>query len=297
MKPTIDIIIPSFKGKKLLQKHLPDVLKHSPDCGIIVINDGPDDGTVEYLNKHFPKVKYLQNSKNLGFPKTINRGVAASKADYVVLMNNDVSPQKGYLTSALKILDDPKVFAVTFNEQQSSWPKVVWHNGKITFTRGQDKNKARYSAWASGGSSIIKRSLWKQLGGFNPLYSPGYWEDIDLGWRAWKLGFRIVWDPDSNVIHQHESTFKTLPQNKLNLLKQRNELLYHWQTITDSNLIFSHLKFLLTHTLAHPGYIKVILAALLLTPQVTKNYIRLNRQAKVTDRHILKTVNTPYSRS
>ncbi len=282
------IVITSFNGRHLLEKHLPSVIKNSPMVDkIYVYDDAGTDDTPEFMARKYPKIVFQRNLKNLGFPKNTNQAVAHTSTDLVVLLNNDVSPEKGYLDSALKRLNDPKVFAVTFAEKQHSWPKVSWHNGKVQFIEGNDRSKARSIAWASGGSCILKKKIWDKLGGYNEIYSPGYFEDIDLGWRALKQGYQIIWDPQSLVDHQHESTFKKLNKNFVSLLKQRNELLFHWQNLTDRDLAVSHFKFLVSHTIKHPGYIKVILAAMRFYPQVAKERIHNRHQAKLTDRQIL----------
>jgi GT2 family glycosyltransferase len=221
----IDIVIPSFNGRYLLEKHLPKVIEYTPHLNkLIIVDDGGSDDTKSFLNKNYPKSLYLYHSKNLGFSKSVNQGVSHSRSEFLVLLNNDVSPQKNYLENSLKHFENPKVFAVTFNEKNSSWPDIKWDNGKIGFTRGIDKSKSRFSGWASGGSAIFRRSIWDKLDGFKEIYSPGYWEDIDLGWRAWKAGYRIIWEPKSLVVHEHESTFNKLNPKYVALIKQRNEL-------------------------------------------------------------------------
>ena len=285
-KPTIDIIIPSFNGKYLLEKHLPQVMANSDHLGeVIVIDNGSTDDTISWLNTHFPSVKIVKNSTNLGFTKPINQGVAISHSDYFVLLNNDVHPEKGYLTNVLKYFTDEKVFAVSFNETSASWPVLV-HKGKIQFTEGKDKTLPVFSGWASGGSAIYSRKIWDKIGGFNEIYAPYYWEDIDVGYRAWKLGYKVIWDPHSIVYHEHESTSKKVNQGYVSLIKQRNELLFNWINITDQNLKSSHLKWLITHTVTHPGYLKVVVAALIRFVLQSKpiKFIR-------TDKEVLSLVN------
>lgn len=281
----VTVVIPSFNGLEILKKSLPAVRRHSLGAKIIVVDDGGSDGTREWLAAEFPAVTVLVNETNLGFPKSINRGVLAAETEYVALLNNDVYPQKSYLKAALKYFSDSELFAVTFNEAHSSWPVTSWQNGKLHYSQAEDKSRAVYSTWASGGSCLFRRELWQALDGFNPVYSPGYWEDIDLGWRSWKAGYKIVWAPDAKVIHRHESTFKRLDQNWLNQVKQRNELLFTWQNISDPGLVVSHLAFLLRHTLTHPGYLRVVLAALGKIGEA-----RSNPKAVRTDREILGLV-------
>ena len=283
---SIDIVIPSFNGKYLLEKHLPQVFANTDFLNkVIIVDNGSTDGTIDWLHEKYPEVVVVKNDRNLGFTKPVNQGAAVSKAKYLVLLNNDVHPEKDYLKNIFHFFDDEKVFAVSFNENESSWPLVRW-DGKIQFTRGEDKGGPRYTAWASGGSAIFKRSIWDKIGGLNEIYAPFYWEDIDLGFRAWKMGYKIIWDNKSLVFHEHESTAKKINPAYLSLIKQRNEILFNWINISDKKLVKEHRKYLFTHTLKHPGYLKVVLAAL-------TRYICMNQKLKFikTDEEVLSLVN------
>lgn len=286
-KFTYEVVIPSYNGLFLLKKHLPDVIAYSgKNTKLTVIDDGSVDGTVEYLAKNYPQVTCLHHDQNLGFTKSVNLGFATSRSDLVVLINNDVSPTKGYLLPALRHFENESVFAVTLNESTSSWPLVSW-DGKLQYVRGEDKSLPRFSAWASGGSAVFRKKIWDKLGGFDEIYSPGYWEDIDIGWRAWKAGFKIIWEPQAKVEHQHESSFSRLDQGFVSLIKQRNELIFNWKNITDPILRRGHLVYLLRHTLTYPGYLKVITAALKIFPEAKKT------TPTFTDREVLALVNQP----
>jgi O-antigen biosynthesis protein len=284
--PTIDIVIPSFNGKYLLEKHLPEVFKNSDYLNkVIIVDNGSTDGTANWLEEKYPEIIIVKNKTNLGFTKPINQGVAKSKAQYLVLLNNDVHPEKGYLKNILRYFKDEKVFAVSFNENESSWPLVRW-DGKIQFTRGEDKSKPRFTAWASGGSAIFNREIWDKLGGLNEVFAPFYWEDIDIGYRAWKSGYKIIWDNESLVFHEHESTAKKINPSYLSLIKQRNELLFSWINITDKDLIQSHQKYIFSYTLKHPGFLKIIVAALI------RRYANRQKTSFVrTDKEVLSLVN------
>jgi len=286
----VDIVIPSYNGRQLLELHLPDVIKFTPNLNkLIIIEDGGDDDTSFFLKTQYPQATLIRNPHNLGFTNSVINGIALCSAPNIVLINNDVSPQKNYLKSSLSLLSKPKVFAVSFSEEQHSWPDVFWDNGKLGFKEGERVTSPHYSAWASGGSCVFSREIYGQLGGFNPVYSPGYWEDIDLGWRAWRTGYKIIWDPYSLVHHQHESTFNKLNQSYINRIKQRNELLFTWLNITDPDLVTSHRRFLAKHILTHPGYLKVFLSALALTRKSpTQPLPRL-----LTDKQVLSLINRP----
>ncbi len=290
--PTVDVIIPSFNGRYLLEKYLPEIIKNTDNLNkIIVIDNGSSDGTVSWLKENYQKIKIVENKTNLFFTKPINQGVAVSDSDFFILLNNDVRPEKGYLKDTLKYFKDDKVFAVSFNEASSSWPNLSWSQGKIQYTQAVDKTRPYYSAWASGGSAVFRRKTWDKVGGFNEIYSPFYWEDIDIGYRAWKMGYKIIWDNKSIVHHIHESTSKKLKQNFVSMIKERNELLFNWINVTDKDLVSSHLKHLVSYSLRHPGYIKIIISALF------RFFTYKNHHGLVftkTDKEVLSLVNKKY---
>lgn len=289
-KNSYSIVIPSYNGLELLKKHLPNVIEHSTNLTrLIVVDNGSTDGTFEYLTSKYPDIVLcIRNEKNLFFPIAVNQGFREAKTDLVVLLNNDVHPQEGYLAQALRHFDDESVFAVTFNETTSSWPQVTWQ-GKLQYTKGEVKDQPHYSAWASGGSAVFRKSIWDELGGLDEIYSPGYWEDIDIGWRAWKASYRIIWEPRAKVTHQHESSFSLINHDYINLIKQRNELIFNWKNITDPDMRQEHFIYLFRHTLFHPGYLKVIFSTL----KVIRQAQPLIKGIR-TDKEVLSLINQPF---
>lgn len=246
---TTSVVIPAYNGQKFLEANLPLVMALGAEEIIVV-----DDASIEPVS--FPKVKTIQHPKNLGFPTSVNDGFAAATGDIVILLNQDVKPDKDLLKYTLPHFADPKVFAVTFNEQGRSWAKAEIKNGFLEFSNGKLDNKVHESFWANGGSSAVRRSLWNQLGGFDTRFSPGYFEDLDIGWRARNKGYKILWVPNAKVSHSTpESTFNaTFAKKSLQLIKDRNYLLAHWKNL-DPKYFPSHLYHLGSRILHHPGYL------------------------------------------
>lgn len=283
----VDIIIPSYNARYLLEKNLPSIIKNTVNLGkLIIIDNGSDDDSVSWIKDHYPKAVIVENKTNLGYTKPINQGVEKSDSEFFILINNDVRPDADYVTKSLPYFNDPEVFAVTFNEKESSWPDLNWSNGKMQFTKGRDKSKPVLSAWASGGSAIFRRSTWDKLGGMDEIFAPFYWEDIDIGYRAWKSGYKIIWEPKATVLHDHESTSKKLKPSYISLIKQRNELLFNWLNVTDANFRSGHLTYLIKHVLAHPGYLKVVISAL--WRYLTHSHIK--RKFIISDKNVLSHI-------
>ncbi len=282
------IVIPNWKGRKLLEKNLPAVLATKPSEVIIVDDASPDDSN-EFLEKNYPQVKIIKHQMNLGFGAGCNSGVKAAKGEIVVLLNLDVVPEKEALEKILPNFEDEKVFAVSFNELQWSWAKILWQKGTIEHQPGPKTKKTHLSAWANGGSAAFKKSVWQKLGGFDSLYHPFYWEDIDLSYRAWKRGYQILWEPKAIVHHQHEAIIgKYFSKKYIDFLSERNRLLFIWKNIGDPKMILEHKLYLGRRLLTLPSYWKPFIAALVRLPKVLPRRFKECQEKKINDREIFE---------
>jgi len=281
------IIIPNWNGRKLLEKNLPAVLATKPSEVIIVDDASPDDSNA-FLEKNYSQVKLIKHQKNRGFAAGCNSGVKAAKGEIVVLLNLDVVPEKEALERILPSFNDEKVFAVSFNEPEWSWARILWRNGTVEHGPGPKSKETHISAWASGGSAAFRKSIWEELGGFDEIYKPFYWEDTDLSYRAWKRGYKVLWEPKAVVQHQHEAIIgEHFPQKYIDFISERNRLLFIWKNITDWKMIIEH-KFYLLPWLIKPGHLKSLMAAKLKLPQVFVERIKEGREKKVADREIFE---------
>ena len=259
---TTSIVIPSFNGRAFLAANLPAVLALLA-TEVIVVDDASTDGSADFIAGHFPHIKLIRHPQNVGFPQTVNDGFTATSGDIVFLLNQDIVPAPDLITKTLPHFTDPAIIAVTFNENNRSWASAQLIQGFLAYTNGPLDNALHQSFWASGGGSAFRRSAWTTLGGFDTVFSPGYFEDLDLGWRAHRAGFKIVWAPQAIVSHaQPESTFKqAFTPGRLQRLKDRNYLLMHWKNL-DTTELPAHLLSIFRRLVAHPGFILPILMAL-----------------------------------
>lgn len=253
----VSIVIPNYNGEKILRENLPKVLEAVGEAEVIVVDDASTDGSLKELNNFKIKIRVLKNEKNLGFSSAINRGVRSARGDIIVLLNTDVIPEKGFLTPLFSHFKDDRVFAVGCMDKSVEDGKIVlrgrgigrWKRGFLIHSRGEiDKTN---TLWVNGGSGVFRRSAWEKLGGFNELYNPFYWEDIDLSYRALKSGYKIVFEPKSVVIHEHEKgSIKSSYSNlEIKTIAYRNQFIFVWKNATDLNLQLLHLLWLPYHFL------------------------------------------------
>ncbi|OGH20254.1 MAG: hypothetical protein A3D74_04425 [Candidatus Levybacteria bacterium RIFCSPHIGHO2_02_FULL_37_13] len=299
----ISIIIPNYNGEELLRKNLPKVFEaakywHEQQGGqteIIVVDDCSKDNSIEEIKYQISKIKntykiskivikYLINDMNLGFASTVNRGVKESQGEIVILINTDVRPEKDFLIPLLSHFKDEDVFAVGCMDKSIEDGKTIlrgrgigkWQRGFLVHARGEvDKIN---TLWVNGGSGAFRKSIWDKLGGFDELYSPFYWEDIDLSYRAIKSGFKILFEPKSIVVHEHEKgAIKSAYSSfKIKTIAYKNQFIFVWKNATDPKLQLLHVFWLPYHfikTLANGEWVFVLgfFQAFIRLPRVIKS--------------------------
>ncbi len=248
----VSIVIPNWNGVFLMEKHLPKVIAAAGNAEVIVSDDASVDGSVEWLHKHFPRVKVVVNRKRQGFAGNVNCGVAAATGDIVVLLNTDVEPEKEFLAPLLVHFAEAKVFAVGCLEKSFDSGGVVlrgrgiarWTKGFFIHSRGE-VNKTD-TAWVSGGSGAFRKKIWDELGGMDTLYNPFYWEDIDLSYRALKAGYKLVFEPKSIIRHYHEQgkIKSEFSPDEVKRIAYRNQFTFVWKNLSDRSLMLMHSLFI-----------------------------------------------------
>ena len=311
----LSVVIPNYNGQDLLKKNLPKVfdamsLYKNGKVELIVIDDCSTDNSLVVLEELKPRMessysqisfKIIKNEKNLGFSPSINKGVKNAIGDILLLLNTDVVPEKDFLKSILKHFQDEKIFAVGCMDKSIEGNKVVlrgrgigvWKRGFLVHSRGKvDKTN---TLWVNGGSGAFRKSIWERLGGFNELYSPFYWEDIDLSYRALKSGYKIIFEPKSIVVHEHEkgAIKKKFSPAQIKSISYRNQFIFAWTNTTDLDLQFLHLFWLPYHFVkalirGDLNFLVGFCLAFLRLPQVMRSSFRAQKYFTKSDQEIIK---------
>ena len=241
--PPVTVIIPNYNGRQLLAGNLPAVraaaARYPGGCTVVVVDDGSADDSVTLLEREFADVKLIRHDRNRGFAEAVHSGVAAADTEHLVFLNSDVRTDADFIEPLLRTLLAEDVFATS--------PLIVDGHGRMTDEswRGYEVRRRRLrplklkgfvppapvaTLFASGGSMALKKSMFQALGGFLPLYQPFYWEDIDLGMRAWRRGWRSLFVPGCRIVHDHGgSSIKThIARARIHRIGRRNKFLFEW---------------------------------------------------------------------
>jgi O-antigen biosynthesis protein len=251
-KPRVSIIIPvynnfiyTFNCLKSLQNHL----SNSISFEVIVVDDNSSDETQEYLS-YSSNIQLIVNEENLGFIRSCNRGAASAKGELLCFLNNDTQVLPGWLENLVDVI-------TTDNEVGAVGSKLIyadgrlqeaggiiwqdasgWNYGRLQHPDQPEYNYLREVDYCSGASLLVKTEIFNKLGGFSQEFIPAYYEDTDLCFAIRRLGYKVIYQPKSQLIHYEgvssgtslESGIKSY--QKVNrykfLLKWQEKLLNHF---------------------------------------------------------------------
>ena len=257
-KSSASVVIPNWNGSDLLERYLPsiiDALVGHPDNEIIVVDNGSTDGSAAMLAERFPSVRVLALDRNLGFGGGSNAGFHAAKNDIVVLLNSDMRVQADFLAPLLAGFTDSQVFAVSCQifftdkdklREETGLTQGWWENGGLRVRHRDDQaiSDLYPCFYGGGGSCAFDRRKFFELGGFDDLLRPFYLEDTDLGYLAWKRGWKVLYQPRSVVYHEHRGTIgKRFSQSQIELVLKKNFILFCWKNIHEWPRLWSHFFF------------------------------------------------------
>lgn len=309
---TVSVVIPTYNVVELLEQNLPHVVealeyydKTKKNVELIVTDNHSSDNTIEYLKSLQEKISIpfviIENSFNGGFAVNANRGVRAAKGEIVILLGSDVRPEKDFIKPLLSHFSNSKIFGVgcANHSDEDEGSDILrgrgvgkWEKGFLLHQYG--KFNKDNTLWVDCGSAAFRKTIWDEIGGLQELYSPFYWEDVDLSYRAQKMGYMVKVEKKSCVIHEHKKgSIKKMKKSDFVIqTTYRNQFFFVWLNITDKEFILNHLLYLPYHlgvALKNKNwlFIKGFFQALLKLNKILSQRKKLQTKFTVSDKEIL----------
>lgn len=220
--PQVSVIVPVYGELAYTLNALRSLLGHKSarSFEIIVADDASPDATADVVGR-INGIRYIRYPENSGFLETCNKAASEARGEYLVFLNNDTVVCAGWLDALLETykhfpkcgIAGSRLFYPDGKLQEAGG--IVWRDGSAwNYGRDDDALRpeygyAREADYVSGASLCIRKTLWDHLGGFDPIYRPAYYEDTDLAFRARKLGYQVVMQAQSKVVHYEGKTSGT----------------------------------------------------------------------------------------
>ncbi len=240
-KFSVSVVIPNYNGQHLLvdtikSAHEALVSSGISDFEIIVSDDASTDDSMNLVSNLFSDVILVKSQVNTGFAGNMNRGINQASKDLVCFLNSDVHLTPAYFISQLPLFEDQQTFGVmgAILDQETKEAQDGAKIARIQLLR-IDGNKNNFSQtdvlptmFLSGANALVRREYLNELGGFCELFNPYYSEDVDLGIRAWRSGWKLYFQPLAICYHAQSSTIKKLPNNTVRMIAKRNKHFVHF---------------------------------------------------------------------
>jgi GT2 family glycosyltransferase len=215
----VSIVIPVFNQLSFTHACLASLqaVQEQPHFEVIIVDDCSTDGTAKLVSQ-IPGIIYLRNETNSGFIVSCNLGADKARGKHLVFLNNDTVVKPGWLSALLD----------TFAEEPQAGivgSKLIYPDGRLqeaggiiwrdasgwNYGKSDDPDKPEYNYlrqvdYCSGAAVMIPKSLFHNLGGFDSRYAPAYYEDTDLAFKVRQAGYKVLYQPLSEVIHYEGAT-------------------------------------------------------------------------------------------
>jgi GT2 family glycosyltransferase len=241
--PLVFVVVLHWKNYRSTSTALKSLGRISyPNYRVLIVDNSSEDGSVERLQAEFPDHTFILNEANLGFSRGCNRGIRrahAEGADYVVLLNNDMEVEPGFLEPAIRIAEaDPAVGLVTGKILFGDRRDTIWSaGGYIDKFRVQgiasawnQPDDGRWdttieTSWASGAMLLIPRRTIESIGLLPEEYFFGV-EEWDYSTSVTKAGMKIMYVPDFKGYHYPGGSYKAGHPVLIVYNGIRNKLIY-----------------------------------------------------------------------
>lgn len=253
MKPTCSIMVLNYNGKHLLEQFLESVVGEAEraricSTDVVLVDNQSTDGSRNWVRDHWSQVRLLVAPSNR-YLYSLNWAAQRIDSELVLLLNNDIGMSRACLDPLFDVLlSESRVFSVT--PKLLGMDRIIPNGGCFTgrFCRGmlrislvEHVEEIAPTLFGCGGALLVRRKDLLALGGFDELYFPAYWEDVDLCYRAWKQGLASLCQPESLMYHVHSASFSVAPGFQKPAVSYRNCWLLTWRNVSDAHILASNL--------------------------------------------------------
>jgi O-antigen biosynthesis protein len=214
--PVVSVIVPTYGQVQLTLKCLSSIADQAPELPIeVIVVDDAWNGSGAQCLEQVPGIRLIRNETNLGYLHSCNKAAAAARGHYLLFLNNDTEVSESWLEPMVSLFHQRPgtgaVGAKLLNPDGSLQEAggIIWQDASgWNFGRLEDPSKPAYNYvrevdYCSAAALMVERQVFANLGGFDKIYAPAYFEDADLCFRLRRIGLKTLYQPAARVVH-HE---------------------------------------------------------------------------------------------
>jgi GT2 family glycosyltransferase len=236
--PSVSVIVLNYNGLRYMQECFASLsaLEYPIDrVELVLADNGSSDGSVEYVRQNFPKVRIIAFEQNYGFCRGNNKASEQVGSEFVAFLNSDMRVEPHWLLGLVNALGNAPD-AICASSKILTWDgkaidfggTLISFLGRATAEGYHEPDKPLYDTVRAilapcGGAMLISRKIFLEVGGFDEAYG-SYYEDVDLGWRLWILGYKVLFAPQSICYHVHFGTSSKKSPAQMAYILEKNAL-------------------------------------------------------------------------
>lgn len=240
-KPLISVLITAYNGWNFTYACLKSLIENENQCSFEVIL-GDDNSTDETMNveKYVEGIEIVHHSENLQYLRNVNQISKIARGKYIMLLANDVIlDQKRYLDRMVDKLEaDERIgllggkLWVPIKNQYVVGRYFVEVDRLVSAREDMEQNVEEIQP----ASVMIRKKVWDMVGGYDEVYLPVYWEDLDLMMKITESGYDIRYSPEFEAVHFHGSTYSANAIGNESYKKNRFIFINRWGDYIEKNI-------------------------------------------------------------
>lgn len=246
----VSIIIVNWNGLHHLKKCLPTLIKiNYPNYEIVVVDNYSNDGSLEYINKNYPKCRVIQNKRNLGFAGGNNVGYKKAKGGYILFLNNDTYVTKTFVTEMVNVLESDssiagvqaKIYSMDHHNKLDSIGAFLTNTGFLYHYRYLQEDQVKYDKeiylyTAKGACMMFRKSIIEKVGLFDEDFF-AYFEETDFCHRVWLAGYTVMYAPKAVIYHKIGGTANSMNNAFIQYHSFKNRINSYLKNLGSSEVI------------------------------------------------------------
>lgn len=238
-QPIISIIVINLNGRTLLAECFDSLFAQNytqSKIEIILVDNGSIDQSIQFVKENYPDVRVVEAGRNLGFAGGNNAGAEIATGEYLALINNDAVAHPQWLASMVEVaVQQPEYVCIASKILNQTGQTIDFvgsalnlYGRSFQLDEGTGVGSSFYEDQREilapcGGAMLIRKDVFVEIGGFDEDYI-AYFEDVDLGWRLWLLGYKVLFVPQAVVYHKQHQTGVGFPTEQRYVLSEANAL-------------------------------------------------------------------------